>query len=38
MSREEEKRLNYLLAEYTPGKYEQNRIYIQQDQNKFKVV
>jgi len=36
---EEEKRLNYLLAEYTPDKYEQNRIYIQQeDQNKFKVV
>jgi len=36
---EEEKRLNHLLAEYTPDKYEQNRIYIQkQDQNKFKVV
>jgi hypothetical protein len=34
----EEKRLNHLLAEYTPDKYEQNRIYIQQDQNKFKVV
>ena len=36
---EEEKRLNHLLDEYTPDKYEQNRIYIQQeDQNKFKVV
>ena len=39
MEEEEEKRLNHLLAEYTFGKYKQNRIYIQQeDQNKFKVV
>ena len=35
----EEERLQKLLAEYTADKYEQNRIYIQkQDQNKFKVV
>ena len=35
-----EEHLQKLLAEYTVDKYEQNRIYIQkqEDQNKFKVV